>query len=137
MRVYNVFISHSWHYQNAYNDLETMLKQASYFNYKNFSVPKDDPLIIHSNKYYDSELENKILKQMEPCSVILILAGVYASYSDSIDMEIKIAKKLNKPIIAIEPWGSQRTSTIVKSSATKIVKWNTESIVGAIKEVCK
>lgn len=40
---------------------------------------------------------------------------------------------MNKKIIAIEPFGSERTSTIVKSAADEIVKWNTDSIVNAIK----
>ena len=68
-------------------------------------------------------------------NVVLILAGVYSSYSDSINMEIEIANELGKPIIAIEPWGSERTSLIVKKNAKIIVKWNSASIVGAIKEI--
>ena len=72
---------------------------------------------------------------MRTCHVVLILAGVYASYSDSIDMEIEIAKSLNKPIIAIERWGSERTSLKVKQNADRIVGWNTSSIVDAIREL--
>ena len=72
---------------------------------------------------------------MKACSVVLIFAGVYASYSDSIEMEIKVAKRIKKPIIAIEYWGSERTSMKVKVNADKVVKWNTSSIVDAIKEV--
>ena len=53
----------------------------------------------------------------------------------AINMEIEIANELGKPIIAIEPWGSERTSLIVKKNAKIIVKWNSASIVGAIKEI--
>lgn len=45
---YNLFISHSWNYSNAYNDLVRLLNSKPYFNYKNYSVPKDDP--IHNKK---------------------------------------------------------------------------------------
>ena len=38
-----------------------------------------------------------------------------------------------KKIIAIEPWGSEKTSVVVKHAADKIVKWNTDSIVKAIR----
>jgi hypothetical protein len=75
---------------------------------------------------------------MAPCSVILILAGVYASYSKWIDKEIQIAQNefsSVKPIIAIRPRGSQRISTKVTDAADKIVGWNTESIVSAIREL--
>ena len=40
-----------------------------------------------------------------------------------------------KPIIAIAPQGSQRTSVRVKEAANKIVRWNADSIVGAIREL--
>lgn len=135
MREYNIFISHSWQYSDAYNKLINLLDNSAYFSYKNYSVPKDDPLTIRNKIYYESELENKIEKQMRPCSVVLILAGVYSSFSESIDMEIKIANRLSKPIIAIEPYGSQRTSFVVKNNAKKVVSWNSSSIINAIKEL--
>ena len=40
---------------------------------------------------------------------------------------------MGKTIIAIEPWGSEKTSAVVKKAANKIVKWNTDSIVDAIR----
>ena len=75
---------------------------------------------------------------MAPCHVVLILAGVYATYSKWINVEIDLAKKgftHGKPIIAIRPWGSQRISQPVKDAADRIVGWNTESIVAAIREL--
>lgn len=137
MREYNLFISHSWNYPNAYEGLDKKLKDAPYFYYKNYSVPMDKPLTIYNKENYCTELRNKIRDKMKCCSVVLILAGVYASYSDSIQMEIEIAQELGKPIIAIEPWGSDKTSAIVKKVANKTAKWITNSIVEAIKEVCK
>ena len=83
--------------------------------------------------YYESELRNKIRNQMRTCHVVLILAGVYASYSDSINMEIEIANELGKPIIAIQPWGAEKTSQIVKNNSKVIVGWNSSSIIDAIK----
>lgn len=135
--MYNLFISHSWDYSDSYDNLVSLLDNASYFSYKNYSVPKDDPLRIYNRYNYQTELRNKIRNQMMCCSVVLVLAGVYASYSESIDMEISVARELGKPIIAIEPWGSERTSYVVKSAATRVVGWNTDSIVSAIREVSK
>lgn len=137
--MYNLFISHSWSHSDAYSKLCGLLENAQYFSYKNYSVPKDDPLRISAKTdyYYDLQLRIKLENQMKYASVVLIMAGVYATYSDAINMEISIAKKLGKPIIAVEPWGSERTSTIVKNSAHRIVSWNTDSIVTAIKELAK
>lgn len=127
---YNIFISHSWTYSDAYDKLVSLLDEKPYFIYKNYSVPKNDP--IH-HAYYDYQLKAAIKAQMQPASCILILAGVYASYSKWINIEIELAQQLGKRIIAIEPWGSERTSAVVKNAADCIVKWNTDSIVNAIR----
>ena len=72
---------------------------------------------------------------MRGTSCVLILAGVYASYSKWINEEIEIAKSYGKPIIAIENWGAERTSKVVKDNADKVVKWQGKSIVNAIIEL--
>lgn len=131
MRTYNLFISHSWSHSEKYDGLINLLNRRNYFRYKDYSVPKDDP--IHTNGS-DKELYEAIFRKIRPCSVVLILAGVYATYRKWIGKEIKLAKEESKPIIAIEYWGSERTS-VVKENADRVVKWNTESIVSAIKEL--
>ena len=75
---------------------------------------------------------------MAPTGAVLILAGVYATYSRWINEEIELAQSgfaVRKSIIAIEPWGSEHTSTRVKKAADRIVGWNTESVVRAIREL--
>lgn len=134
MRSYNLFISHSWAYGDAYDKLIGMLNAAPYFSYRDYSVPKDDP--IH-NAANDQQLREAIKRQMAPCGVVVILAGVYSTYNKWINIEIDLAQRgftHPKQIIALQPWGAERTSVTVKSAADKIVKWNTSSIVGAIKE---
>ncbi|MDE0399794.1 MAG: TIR domain-containing protein [Candidatus Poribacteria bacterium] len=135
MRSYNLFISHSWAYSENYDRLINLLEGRRHFKFRDYSVPKDDP--IHTNGT-DAQLYKAILQKMGPCSVVIILAGVYATYSKWIKQEIKIANEefyIPKSIIAIEPWGSERTSQIVKDNADRIVGWNTESIVSAIREL--
>ena len=135
MNTYNLFISHSWAYSDNYDCLVKLLNDKACFYFKNYSVPKDDP--IHTQGT-DRELRLAITRQMQPCSVVLILVGVYVSYSKWIEKELYIAKHefdTPKPIIAIEPRGSERTSLPVKDNADRTVKWNTESVVNAIREL--
>jgi len=127
---YNLFISHSWSYGSQYDSLVRLLDAKPYFSYKNYSVPKNDP--IH-NAPYDWQLKEAIKRQMSPASCVVILAGVYSTYSKWINIEIELAKSMNKKIIAVEPCGSERTSMVVKNAADKIVGWNTDSIVSAIR----
>lgn len=127
---YNLFISHSWTYGDAYDRLVDMLNAKPYFSYKNYSVPKYDPIHNVSNDY---QLKEAIRRQMQPASCILILAGVYSTYSKWINIEIELAQSMGKKIIAIEPWGAERTSSKVKSAVHSIVRWNTDSIINAIR----
>lgn len=134
-KTYHLFISHSWAYSDAYEKLLALLDKDEDFSYSNYSVPKDDP--IHT-KGSDQELYDAIKEQISHASVVLILAGVYSSYSKWIDKEIKIAKEefsSEKPIIAIEPWGAEKTSQKVKDAADEIVGWNSKSVIDAIKEL--
>ncbi len=133
MRTHNLFISHSWSYSDHYARLVGLLRQRKYFAFRNYSVPRTDP--IH-NAATDAELREAIRRKMAPCGVILVPAGVYASHSEWMDKEIDLAENgfgRPKPIIAIEPRGSERTFTRVKEAARRTVKWNTESIVRAIR----
>ena len=132
-KTYHIFISHSWAYSDTYVGLKSLLEKDKAFSFIDYSVPKDDP--IHTNGT-DKDLYNAIKEQISHAGVVLILAGVYSSYSKWIDKEIEIAKSeflSSKPIIAVEPWGSERTSVKVKNAADRIVKWNSESIIAAIK----
>ncbi|MNE06835.1 hypothetical protein D3C80_994350 [compost metagenome] len=129
--MHRLFISHSWKYSDAYDKIIGMLATGE-IKYYNHSVPKDDP--IHTNGT-DKQLYNAIDSKIRGCSCVIILAGVYSSYSRWINIEIDIAKKYGKPIIAVEPWGSEKTSKVVKDNATKIVGWNYSSICNSIIEL--
>ncbi len=133
MKTYNLFISHSWRYGGQYDRLYDLLRRRRYFAFKDYSVPQGDPVYDAAN---DSQLRRVIRNQMTPCHVVLIVAGVYASYSKWINIEIDLAKegfRTPKPIIAIWPRGNKLISRKVREAADEIVRWNTESIVRAIR----
>lgn len=132
-KTHNLFISHSWQYSDAYTKLCTLLNNRDYFDYNNFSVPKDDP--VHTNGT-DKQLIEAITNKMRLCHVILLMAGKYSTYSKWINKEIVIANDSfsnPKPIIGIKPWASTVVSSVVKENAAELVGWNTESIVDAIR----
>lgn len=135
MKTYNLFVSHSWRYADTYNRLISLLRKRRYFAFKDYSVPPDDP--IH-NAGSDAKLRAAIQRQISPCHVILVPAGIYATYSKWINIEIDLATNgfaNPKPIIAITPWGSNRVSVPATEAADATVGWNTESIVAAIRSL--
>lgn len=135
MRTYNLFVSHSWAYSNAYERLIGLLENRGYFSFRDYSVPKDDPIHYAGT---DAQLRQAIRNHMSPCSVVIILAGVYATYSKWINIEINLAQDgftFAKPILAVRPRGNERISRVVSESADEIVGWNTESVVAAIRRL--
>lgn len=135
-KTYHLFISHSWSYSDQYNGLVKLLEKDSSFTYKDYSIPKDDP--VHTGDS-DEVLYEAIKNKISRSSIVLILAGVYSSYSKWIDKEIEIANNEfsnKKPILGIKPWAQVNISTKVKNNADKIVGWNSSSIISAIKELC-
>ncbi len=130
MKKYNIFISHSWAYSDAYDRIIELLDEQG-LNYKNHSVPKNDPLHTRGT---NKELERAIRNQMSGTHCVLIMSGVYSTYSKWINKEIAIAVEMEKPIIAIKPWSQTNLSSVVQKYATVIVGWNGKSIADAIKE---
>jgi MTH538 TIR-like domain (DUF1863) len=128
---YRLFISHSWKYEDAYKKIVQFLSEQN-VQWYDHSVPKDDP--IHTSGS-DKQLRDAIDAKIKGCSGVIILAGVYATYSKWINTEIEISQNYGKKIIAVEPWASERTSVVVKNAAHKIVKWQSKSLADAITEL--
>ena len=76
--MYNLFISHAWKYNSEYYNLVDMLNKASYFSWKNYSVPQHDALDTRTDK----ELDEALHRQISPCSCVLIIAGMYYNQND-------------------------------------------------------
>ena len=128
-----LFISHSWAYGDAYARLCNLLDNASYFSYQNYSVPKDDP--IH-NASSEKALRTAIMNQMKSTQIILVVAGVYATYSKWINIELDLAKRhYEKPVLGIKPYANTNVSSVVRNNADEIVNWSTSSVVDAIRRL--
>jgi len=133
LKTYDLFISHAWRYNGDYYRLEEMLKQALLFKWRNYSVPKHDPLIDPNTSVGKSKLTQLLDNQVRPVNCVLILGGMYAAHSDWILKEIELAKSYKKPILGIYPWGQQNMPLAIQNAATELVGWNTSTIVSAIR----
>jgi MTH538 TIR-like domain (DUF1863). len=126
MDTIRLFISHSWNYDD-YEKMVKLLEGRGYFDFQESSVPATDPL-TGSNQQVWEAIYNKI----RWAQVIILTAGVYATYSGSIKKEIEFAKSIRKPIIAVVPLGNERTSSLC-GYADEVVGWRADSIVDAIR----
>lgn len=134
----HVFISHSWNYTNHYDTLADWIFNRSWrsgqasFSFQNFSVPRSDPILNAAN---DKQLKDAIYTQIARSHVIVIPTGMYANYSKWIGKEIEGAAAYGKPILAVNPWGQQRPSSVVSDAAAQRVKWNSQAVVEGIWEL--
>ena len=131
IRTYKVFISHSWDYVDDLMNLRRLLNNRPYFNAIYEEIPPHEA-INSANATY---IKDRIRKRIEESDVVIGMAGMYGSYSEWMKWEIETAKSIGKPVIAVVPWGQERVSSIKAGQADRIVRWNTESIVSAIREL--
>jgi hypothetical protein len=130
---YNVFISHSWAYVDDLKNLRKLLKDRGYFNVEFEEASPDEPIDSDNAEYIKRRLREKI----KNADIVLGIAGMYASYSDWMEWELDIAIKNDIPIVGVIPRGQERISQVVYSRSKEDVKWNTESIVEAIRKWAK
>lgn len=134
LKTYDLFLSHAWRYNFDYYNLERLLKQAPLFQWRNYSVPKHDPLIDPKTPLGKAKLEGLLNNQVKPVNCVLVLGGMYAAHSEWIKKEIEIAKSYKKPIIGVYPWGQQNMPLVIQNAAIELVGWQTSTIVTAIRK---
>ena len=128
-RTYHIFISHSWQHTKDLENLRSLLNERGYSNVEFEEVSKDEPIDSENAKYIKSRLKKKI----ENSDIVLGLAGIYASYSVWMAWELDKALALEIPIIGVIPHGQKRISATVLSRSITDIRWNTESIIRAIR----
>jgi len=128
-KTYHVFISHSWSHVDDLKRLRNLLESRGYFHVEFTEVPPMNP-INSTNSYY---VRQRLSEKIASSDVVLGIAGLYASYSDWMEWELDKAIANNIPIIGVVPWGQINISRVVSTRAKEIVRWNTESIVDAIR----
>lgn len=73
-----LFISHSWNYSERYNSMVSLLNAHDTFTFSNYSVPED--------KAFDdmsvSKLKDELRDQIRPVQCVVIIGGMWTSYSD-------------------------------------------------------
>ena len=134
---YRIFISHAWKYGEEYDRLVRLLDAAPWFSYYNYSAPKEKPLELSRPNASSQEIGRAITEKIKHAQVVLVIGGMYTNYHNWMQYEVDEALRMGKPIIAIMPWGSSYIPVDLRTKASKVVGWNTVSIVTAIRESLK
>ncbi|MGC8774545.1 MAG: TIR domain-containing protein [Chlorobaculum sp.] len=126
-------MSHSWAHSDDLTALQNLLNSRGYFNVVFTEASKDVPINSQNATYVKSRLKSKIINS----DIVLALAGVYASHSDWMIWELDTAVSNSIPIVGVIPRGQERISQEVYNRSKEDVRWNTESIVEAIRKHAK
>jgi hypothetical protein len=121
--VYNIFISHIGQNEDEYDLFIEKLSAAHDFEFKNYGILKKD-----------KTTEKEIQEQIKPAGIVIVLSGLYNKYKAIIEKQIGTAKKLNKPIIVIRPYGMEDVPYELEKIAVDVVGWNAPCIIDAIIE---
>ena len=133
VKTYSIFVSHSWDHSNDLVSLHNLLSSRGYFYYDSQEVTKNNPINSVNAIYIKQQLKERIKNS----DILLALAGIYASHSDWMKWEIETARALGIPIVGIIPRGQERISKVVFDNSIIDIRWNTESIVQAIRSYAK
>ncbi|WP_315860635.1 TIR domain-containing protein [Rhizobium leguminosarum] len=138
-----MFISHAWSYSERYEGVIRLLDTASHnlpwFSYRDYSVPRNSPVVAPNEQVRISLLKDRLKEQIRQASCVIVPAGMYVNDRFWIQTEIDLA--LNafsrpKPIVGIRRRSQQRTPVELEQQCTRMVNWNSSSLATAIYEVC-
>jgi hypothetical protein len=129
-----MFISHAWNYSGEYEGVVNLLNSDRSFLWDDLSIPEDKPLLVlpqlpKSFRYLVRQIDERVSK----ADCLLVLAGMYVAHRGWIQSEIEAAKDFHKPIIAVQPRGSERHPGVAMLLADESVGWNSASIISAVR----
>jgi len=131
LKLYSLFVSHAWGYDDYYR-LINLLDSMPNFMWRDYSVPRHKPVIDPNTNAGVRRLMDALAKQIRPVSCVLIIAGTEVAYREWLQTEIKIAAAYNKPIIGVIPRGQERVPRIIQDVAPW-ERWSARSIIAAIR----
>ena len=123
---YKLFISHGWEEDDDYLRFLDYLGDSKDFYYVNLSRTVERPL-------NPDELRADLEAQMKRAEVVILLSGQYFDHAEMLDLEMAMARRLVKPMLAIEPFGPKSMPDIVREQADQTAPWYNRSIVDGLK----
>jgi hypothetical protein len=122
-----LFVTHAWEENDDYSRVFEYLEAPGTFYYQNSSQP-------HAKRPIDKESEREELRrQIAPCEVVIVLPAVYRSAADLVLFQLNFAKSADRPIVAMENFGS--TAPLpkpIKDLADEVSAWNERSLIDAL-----
>ncbi len=123
-----LFVTHIWEENDDYARVFEYLEASGTFYYFNSSQPQ-------AKRPIDKESQREDLRrQIAPCEVIIVLPAVYRSAPDLVLFQMNFAKAADRPIVAMENFGStEPLPKAIKDLADEVSPWNERSLIDALR----
>jgi hypothetical protein len=134
---YDVFISHSWRYDDEWTAMVALLDKTLGARWRNWSLPWHDPGLDRFTPSGHAELLQILDGQISVCRTVLVLADVCKGQRGDtwVRIEIDLAKKYGKPVFGI---GHRRDGGFprqFREEMAAIVPWSQKSIVPLLEPI--
>jgi hypothetical protein len=123
-----LFVTHTWEDNEDYNRVFEYLESSGKFYYKNTGLP-------HSKRPVDPESQREDLRrQIAPCEAVIVVPGAYRREPDLVLFQMTFAKAADRPIVAMENFGSTAPlPKAIKDLADEVSAWNERSLIDALR----
>jgi hypothetical protein len=124
-----LFVSHNYLPDDEYFRVFEYLESAVNFFYTNLSAPDKPPRRSDKESVKDS-----LRAEMADAELVMVLSSLYAKDPALIDFQALYAQACDKPIIVMEPFGTDETVPAkLQEVADEVVSWNTREMADAIR----
>jgi len=123
-----LFVTHVWEENDDYVRVFEYLEAPGTFYYHTTSVPQ-------AKRPIDREAQREDLRrQISPSEVIIVLPAVYRAAPDLVLFQMQFAKSADRPIVAMENFGStEPLAKAIKDLADEVSPWNERALIDALR----
>ncbi|GAC1666182.1 MAG: hypothetical protein NVS9B2_05970 [Steroidobacteraceae bacterium] len=123
-----LFVTHAWLENDDYQRIFEYLEASGTFYYSNTSQPQ-------AKRPIDKESQREDLRrQITPSEVLVVLPAVYHIAPELVLFQMTFAKSADKPIVAMENFGStEPLPKVIKDLADEVSAWNERNLIDAIR----
>ena len=123
-----LFVTHCWEENDDYTRVFEYLEASGTFYYVNTSQPQ-------AKRPIDKESQREDLRrQIAPCEVVIELPAAYRAAPDLVLFQMTFAKAADRPIVALENFGStEPLPKAIKDAADEVSAWNERNLIDALR----
>ena len=125
-----LFVAHAWEDDEDYFRVFEYLESDTNFYYQNYSTPDRRP--ASGDK---EALREDLRKQIAPVEVVIVPSGLARKHGDLILFQMNYAKASDKPVIMLQPYGTQmQIPKALSHLADELIEWDKRTLVDAIRK---